>query len=453
MLRIVVMVGTRKGCFLLESDEDAARLGGPRPVLRGLADLPRRPRRRDRGRSTPPPPASGTAPAIWRSADLGETWEHSSEGLAYGEGGELKLSKVSGPGGGARPAAGRRRGGRHLREPRRRRAPGRCSATLDGQPGRDDWNDAGEPAAGPSRHAGDPATHPDDPARFCVVVQGFGIFETTDDGATWTPRNEGLRADWPRRAPRGRLLRPQARDVAADRERLYQQNHCGMHRSDDGGRSWTEITEGLPVRLRLRRRRAPARPRQLLRDPARPRPRAAACPRPGRRLAHERRRLDAGGGSTAGLPQRDAYLGVLREGMAIDALDAPGLYFGTSTGQVFASADEGETWNEIASYLPGDRVGRGRGPRAAMADVHLPATLPPLFAGLPRRLEIDAGTVGEAIDEPGRALARPARPAVRAGPDAAAPHQRLRRPRAGRSRRRRSAAGSRVDVIAAISGG
>jgi photosystem II stability/assembly factor-like uncharacterized protein len=54
-----------------------------------------------------------------------------------------------------------------------------------------------------------------------------------------------------------------------------------------------------------------------------------------------------------GLPERDAYIGVLREGMAIDSLDVPGLYFGTSTGQVFASADEGDTWSEIASYLPG----------------------------------------------------------------------------------------------------
>ena len=53
-----------------------------------------------------------------------------------------------------------------------------------------------------------------------------------------------------------------------------------------------------------------------------------------------------------GLPQHDAHLGVLREGMAIDSLDMPGLYFGTSTGQVFASADEGESWSEIASYLP-----------------------------------------------------------------------------------------------------
>ena len=53
-----------------------------------------------------------------------------------------------------------------------------------------------------------------------------------------------------------------------------------------------------------------------------------------------------------GLPQQDAYVGVLREGLAIDSYDMPGVYFGTSTGQVFASVDEGESWNEIASYLP-----------------------------------------------------------------------------------------------------
>ena len=52
------------------------------------------------------------------------------------------------------------------------------------------------------------------------------------------------------------------------------------------------------------------------------------------------------------LPQENAHLGVLRQGMTIDNHDVPGVYFGTSTGQVFASADEGETWSEIASYLP-----------------------------------------------------------------------------------------------------
>ena len=99
-----------------------------------------------------------------------------------------------------------------------------------------------------------------------------------------------------------------------------------------------------------------------------------------------------------GLPQRDAHVGVLREGMAIDSYDEPGLYFGTSTGQLFASADEGESWSEIASYLPGDLVGRGRDRRLAMAELYLPSTLPPLFAGLPRRLESTRRTVDEALD-------------------------------------------------------
>ena len=58
------------------------------------------------------------------------------------------------------------------------------------------------------------------------------------------------------------------------------------------------------------------------------------------------RRLDQG------LPHANAHVGVLREGMAIDAYDVPGLYFGTSTGQVFATADDGDSWQEIASYLP-----------------------------------------------------------------------------------------------------
>ena len=53
-----------------------------------------------------------------------------------------------------------------------------------------------------------------------------------------------------------------------------------------------------------------------------------------------------------GLPQSDAHVGVLREAMTIDSYDAPGLYFGTSTGQLFASTDEGDSWSEIASYLP-----------------------------------------------------------------------------------------------------
>ena len=129
---------------------------------------------------------------------------------------------------------------------------------------------------------------------------------------------------------------------------------------------------------------------------------------PGPRPLHARRatrpcgaRSDAGSSwqrLDRGLPQRDAHVGVLREGMAIDSLDVPGLYFGTSTGQVFASADEGESWSEIASYLPAISSVEVAVLDVAMAEVHLPATLPPLFRDLPRRLEVDAATVDEAID-------------------------------------------------------
>jgi photosystem II stability/assembly factor-like uncharacterized protein len=137
----------------------------------------------------------------------------------------------------------------------------------------------------------------------------------------------------------------------ADRRRMYQQNHCGMHRSDDAGHSWVEITDGLPTDFGFA---AAAHPHDrdtfyvIPLDPGH-----ARCMPEGRAAVWRTR--DAGNSwqrLERGLPQHDAYLGVLREGLAIDPLDTPGLYFGTSTGQVFASADEGETWTEIASYLP-----------------------------------------------------------------------------------------------------
>jgi photosystem II stability/assembly factor-like uncharacterized protein len=194
-------------------------------------------------------------------------------------------------------------------------------------------------------------THPDDPDRFWVVVQGYGIFETADGGSSWTPRNRGLRADWPVENPEvGYCVHKLV--MAPDRERLYQQNHCGVHRSDDAGKSWTEITTGLPSDFGFA---AVAHPHD--RDSFYVIPLDAGHGRcmPDGRAAVWRTR-DAGASwqrLDRGLPHAGAHLGVLREGLATDGLDVPGLYFGSSTGQVFASADEGEHWDEIASYLPG----------------------------------------------------------------------------------------------------
>jgi photosystem II stability/assembly factor-like uncharacterized protein len=342
----VLLIGTRKGCFVLESDEGRRdwALRGPYcegwPVYHAVLE-----------------PSSGAiyaaaasewhGSAIWRSGDLGHTWTHSSEGLAHADG--KKLSKVS------TLAASE---GRILVGVE---APGIFASSDEGatwsqlstlaeQPGSEAWDD---PANQPPGHLGLSALMLDDSdsARFWAIVQGFGLFETGDGGATWAPRNRGLRADWPREHEEVGFCVHKVVRSASDPDRMYQQNHCGMHRSDDAGKTWTEITEGLPCDFGFA---AAAHPHDrdtfyvVPLDPGHGRfmpDGAAAVWRTG------------DGGSTwqrldRGLPQERAYLGVLREAMAIDTYDTPGLYFGTSTGQVFASADEGDTWAEIASYLP-----------------------------------------------------------------------------------------------------
>jgi photosystem II stability/assembly factor-like uncharacterized protein len=347
MPHAVLLVGTRKGLFVLESDGDRRdwNVRGPFcegwPIYHAVHD-----------------PVSGAIYAaaasewhgagVWRSSDLGKSWELSSEGLAYADDG-LKLSKISG----LTAAHGRLLAGAEAAgvfESRDGGVTWSLLSTLDGQPGRDDWND---PAKQPPGHLGMPAIlpHPDEPSRFWAVVQGFGIFETTDDGGSWTPRNRGLRADWPLENPEVGYCVHKLVMSPVDHERLYQQNHVGMHRSDDAGRTWTEITEGLPTEFGFA---AAVHPHDrdsfyvIPLDPGHGRcmPEGRAAVWRTRDAGATWQRLDRG------LPQHDAHLGVLREGLAIDALDVPGLYFGTSTGQVFASADEGESWSEIASYLP-----------------------------------------------------------------------------------------------------
>jgi photosystem II stability/assembly factor-like uncharacterized protein len=344
---VTVLVGTRKGCFLLESDADRRdwTTRGPFcdgwPVYHAIHDG-------STGTLYAAAASEWHGAGVWRSGDAGETWELSSDGLAY-EGDALKLSKVSG----LTAAHGRLLAGAEAAgvfESRDEGATWSLLSTLDGQPGRDAWND---PANQPPGHLGLPAIlpHPEEASRFWAIVQGFGIFETTDDGASWTPRNRGLRADWPLEDPEVGYCVHKLVMSPADHDRLYQQNHVGMHRSDDAGRSWVEITEGLPTEFGFAAAAHPHDRETFYVVPldgghGRCMPEGRAAVWRTRDAGSTWQRLDRG------LPQRDAHVGVLREGMAIDALDVPGVYVGTSTGQVFASADEGETWNEIASYLP-----------------------------------------------------------------------------------------------------
>jgi photosystem II stability/assembly factor-like uncharacterized protein len=348
MAKTLLLVATRKGLFILESDADRRdwEVRGPFceawPIYHAIHD-----------------PSSGSiyaaaasewhGSAVWRSPDLGETWEHSSEGLSFDADGGVKLSKVSN----LAAAHGRVLAGSEaigLWESRDGGVSWSLLSTLAGEQGSGRWND---PANQPPGHLGLSAILPDkdDPKRLWAIVQGMGIFETTDDGQTWTPRNQGLRADWPREEPDVGFCVHKLVRSPSDEQRFYQQNHVGMHRSVDGGHTWTEITDGLPTEFGFA---AAVHPHDretfyvIPLDPGHGR-----CMPEGETAVWRTR--DAGESwqkLTQGLPQHDAHLGVLREGMATDAYDEPGLYFGTSTGQVFASVDEGDSWSELAGYLP-----------------------------------------------------------------------------------------------------
>jgi photosystem II stability/assembly factor-like uncharacterized protein len=349
MPRTVLLIGTRKGCFLLEDDGNRRdwTVRGPFcegwPVYHAVHDP-------STGAIYAAAASEWHGSAVWRSPDLGETWTLSSEGLAYNDDGERKLSKVSTLAvKNGRVLVGVEAPG--IFESRDSGATWSVLSTLEGQPGSEMWDD---PANQPPGHLGISALMFDaeDQSRFWAIVQGIGVFETTDDASSWTPRNRGLRADWPRPHEEVGFCVHKLVRSPADGTRMYQQNHVGMHRSDDTGQTWVEITEGLPTEFGFA---AAAHPHDrdtfyvIPLDPGHGRtmPDGHAAVWRTRNAGENWERLDKG------LPQSDAYVGVLREAMAIDSYDVAGLYFGTSTGQVFGSTDEGDSWSEIASYLPG----------------------------------------------------------------------------------------------------
>ena len=348
MARTLLMIGTRKGLFLLASDGDRTdwRISGPLceswPVYHAIHD-----------------PASGTifaaaasdwhGSAVWRSSDLGETWAVSSEGIGYPDDDPRKVSKIST----IAVQDGRVRVGAEapgIFESRDGGVNWSLLTTLAGQPGSEEWDD---PATQPPGHLGVSAImpDPDNASAFWTIVQGVGAFETPDGGESWTPRNRGLRADWPRPHEEVGFCVHRLVRAPSDRNRLYQQNHVGVHRSDDDGLSWTEITDGLPSEFGFA---AAVHPHDrdtfyvIPLDPGH-----ARCMPDGHAAVW--RTSDAGASwrrLDRGLPTENAHLGVLRTAMTIDREDVPGLYFGTSTGQLYASTDEGDTWSEIADHLP-----------------------------------------------------------------------------------------------------
>ena len=193
---------------------------------------------------------------------------------------------------------------------------------------------------------------PADPARMHVAISAAGVFSTSDAGATWEPMNRGLRSPHmpDEDAEVGHCVHRIARHPSRP-EVLYMQKHWDVCRSDDGGASWSEVSGDLPSDFGFPVAVHAHEPDTVYVVPITSD--AEHYPPDGALRVYRSR---TGGGHweplTSGLPQSDCYVNVLREAMAVDTLDDCGVYFGTTGGQVYASADGGDTWSAAVRDLP-----------------------------------------------------------------------------------------------------
>ena len=193
---------------------------------------------------------------------------------------------------------------------------------------------------------------PSNPGRIFIAISAAGTFRTDDAGMTWRSMNRGLRSEG--------IPNPHAEvghcvhRIAMHPQRphvLFMQKHWDVMRSDDAGESWHEISGNLPTDFGFPIDVHAHEPDTVYVVPITSD--AEHYPPEGKLRVYRSR---TGGNEwealTQGLPQRDCYVNVLRDAMAVDSLDSCGVYFGTTGGQVYASADAGDTWTSIVRDLP-----------------------------------------------------------------------------------------------------
>jgi hypothetical protein len=193
---------------------------------------------------------------------------------------------------------------------------------------------------------------PANPDRISIAISSAGAFRTDDGGANWKPINQGLRSDY--------IPDPDAKvghcvhSIAAHPSRpdvLFMQKHWDVMRSDNAGDQWHEVSGDLPTDFGFPIEVHAHEPETVYVVPIKSD--SEHYPPEGKLRVYRSR---TGGNQweplTKGLPQKDCYVNVLRDAMAVDSLDPCGIYFGTTGGQVYASADSGDTWEPIVRDLP-----------------------------------------------------------------------------------------------------
>jgi len=193
---------------------------------------------------------------------------------------------------------------------------------------------------------------PSHPGRIFIAISAAGVFRTDDDGVTWRPINRGLKSQYipDPDAEVGHCVHRIAMHPSRSNV-LFMQKHWDVMRTDDAGESWHEVSGNLPTDFGFVIDVHAHEPDTIYVVPIKSD--SEHFPLDGKLRVYRSR---TGGNEwealSQGLPQNDCYVNVLRDAMAVDSLESCGVYFGTTGGQVYASADAGETWNPIVRDLP-----------------------------------------------------------------------------------------------------
>jgi photosystem II stability/assembly factor-like uncharacterized protein len=360
MAGVRVLVGTRKGAFILTSDEGREKWDVSGPHFGGweiyhVAGSPADPDRLYASQST-----GWFGQLIQRSDDGGKTWQPVGNDFAYeGEPGEHLWYD-----GTPRPWTFTRVWHLEpsLHDPDMIYAGVEDAALFRSVNGGETWEELSglrtqdsAPAWQPG--AGGMCLHtiildPANPGRMFAAISAAGTFRSDDDGQTWRPVNRGLRTEGipDPTAEVGHCVHHVTMHPSRP-EVLYMQKHWDVMRSDDAGGSWTEVSGDLPSDFGFPIGVHAHEPDTIYVVPIKSD--SEHYPPEGKLRVYRSR---TGGNEweplTNGLPQSDCYVNVLRDAMAVDSLESCGVYFGTTGGQVYVSSDAGDHWAPIVRDLP-----------------------------------------------------------------------------------------------------